>query len=52
MCTNDDSNETIDNDNIIEGYEHTRQITGGPLEICMSLENPEADHKMYSIAPA
>ena len=36
----------------LEGDEHTRQITGGPLETCMSLENPEADHKMYSIAPA
>ena len=36
---NDDSNETIDNENILEGDEHTRQITGGPLETCMSLEN-------------
>ena len=35
----------------LEGDEHTRQITGGPLETCMSIENPEADHKMYSIAP-
>ena len=51
---NDDNydDETINNENIQKGDEHTRQITGGPLESCMSLENPEADHKIYSVALA
>ena len=51
--TNDDENEaTIDNENIHEGDEYNRQITGGPMESCMSLENPEADASIYSVAPA
>jgi hypothetical protein len=52
QCEDNDDNVTIDNENILEGDEHTRQIVGGPLESCMSLENPESDHKIYSIAPA
>ena len=50
----DNENETIDNENILEGDEHSRQISGSLLETCLSLENPESegDDKMYSIAPA
>ena len=41
------------NDSIIEeGDEHTRQITGGPLESLLCIENPEADAHIYSVAPA
>ena len=49
-----DENERIDNENILEGDEHSRQITGSLLETCLSLENPESegDDEMYSIAPA
>ena len=35
-----------------EGDEYNRQITGGPSESFMSLENPEADGQIYSVAPA
>ena len=44
--------EIIDNENINEGDENIRQITGGPSESFMSLDNPEADGQIYSIAPA
>ena len=37
---------------IEEGDEHTQQITGGPLATMMSIENPEADGQIYSVAPA
>ena len=47
-----DEDDFIDNENIHEGDEHTRQITGGPLESFMSVENPEADGQIFSIAPA
>ena len=50
--SDNDENVTIDNENILVGDEHTQKITGSPLETCMSLENPESDNKMYSIAPA
>ena len=38
-----DENETIDNENILEGDEYSRQITGSPEETCLSLENPESE---------
>ena len=47
-----DENDLIDNENVDEGDQHTRQITGDPLESCMSLENPESDSQIYSVAPA
>ena len=55
-----DTNESVDNstkdlsDDVIEqSDEHTRQITGGPLESMLSHENPLADaHYVYSVAPA
>ena len=47
-----DEDDFIDNEDIHEGDEHTRQITGGPLETCMSLEKPEADGQTFSVAPA
>ena len=51
--THHEENEaTIDNENIHEGDEYNRQITGVPMESCMSLENPEADASIYSVAPA
>ncbi len=49
QSVDDDSNELIDNENIHEG---DRQITGSPLESCMSFENPESNNQIYSIAPA
>ncbi len=48
----DDSNELIDNENIHEGDQYTWIITGSPLESCTSLENPESNNQIYSIAPA
>lgn len=55
-----DTNESVDNstedlsDDVIEqGDEHSRQITGGPLESMLSHENHLADaHYIYSVAPA
>ena len=47
-----DESDLIDNENVHEGDQHTRQITGAPLESCMSLENPESDSRIYSVAPA
>ena len=47
-----DESDLIDNENVHEGDQYTRQITGAPLESCMSLENPESDSQIYSVAPA
>ncbi len=47
-----DDNDIIDNEDIEEGDEHNRQITGGPSESFMFLENPEADGQVFSVAPA
>ncbi len=47
-----DDNDIIDNEHIEEGDEHNRQITGGPSESFMFLENPEADGQVFSVAPA
>ena len=48
--TNDNSTEELSDDIIEQGDEHTRQITGGPLESMMSHENPQADPHIYSVA--
>ena len=48
----DEGEEFIDNENVHEGDEHHRKITGGPSESFMTLENPEAEGQIYSVAPA
>lgn len=48
----DDSDDPLDDETIIEGDEHIRQITGGPQASMMMLENPEAFGQIFSIAPA
>ena len=46
------TDDSLNNVTIEEGDEHTRQITGGPQESMLSVENPEADDHIYSVAPA
>ena len=51
--TNDNSTDELSDDIIEQGDEHTRQITGGPLESMLFHEKPSADaHHIYSVAPA
>lgn len=44
--------DPLNDDAIVEGDEHVRQITGGPMASMMSFENPEAFGQTVSIAPA
>ena len=36
---------------IVHGDEVLQQITGGPLETAMCVEDPEGDLQIYSVAP-
>ena len=45
--SNKNCGDFIDNENIHEGDEYNRQITGGPSESFMTLENPEAEGQIY-----
>ncbi len=51
-CTCSDS-EDLDDSTFEKGDEHSLQITGGP-QVCsvLSVENPEAEGQVYSVAPA
>ncbi len=45
--------EDLDDSTFEKGDEHSLQITGGP-QVCsvLSVENPEAEGQVYSVAPA
>ena len=51
--TDDNSTEELSDDIIEQGDEHTRQITGGPLDTMLSHKNLSANaHYVYSVALA
>ena len=52
VCESESTDDSLNDVTIEEGDEHTRQITGGPQESMLSVENPEADDQIYSVAPA
>ena len=52
VCESESTDDSLNDVTIEEGDEHTRQITGGPQESMLSVENTEADDQIYSVAPA
>ena len=50
---NNSANDELDDEAIAKGDEYNIAITGGP-QVCsvLSVENPETDNNIYSIAPA
>ena len=46
------STDDLDDAATEEGDEHTRHITGGPRGSVLTIENPEADPQLLSVAPA
>ena len=50
---NNSANDKLDDEAIAKGDEYNIAITGGP-QVCsvLSVENPETDNNIYSIAPA
>ena len=43
--------DTLDDNIVEEGDEHTKQITGGPQASMLSVENPEALKDIICVAP-
>ncbi len=46
------SSDNLDDATIEEGDEHTSQMTGGPSGSMLTIENPEVDAQLFSVAPA
>ena len=44
--------DNLDDATIEEGDQHTRQITRGPRGSMLTIENPEADAQVFTVAPA
>jgi len=49
---NVNSSDDLDDATLEEGDEYTREITGGPSGSMLTIENPEADPQLSSVAPA